>query len=157
MFDNASPLDPDNSNIKSSVIRKSYLLFKSQQQSKQNFSFSNNLTLGKMLIVVEYQSEHPVEEVQEDYEEKEKETIYEQGMTINRTIPRKGFLNFHFEAINDLKKGLDYAIEQNESLRHFMDNKLNASAKLAIHVDLFKGDEELQEFMPPFEYEVMRR
>jgi len=142
---------------RSNQLQKSYILFTSSQ-AKASFSFQNELVLGKLLISIDYRSEHPIED-EEDIEDptRQKETIYETERVIERTIPRKGYMNFKFDAITDLKRGLDFAIENYEEVKNFLDNKLAGTGRLSIYVDLFKDEPSLHQYFAPFEYELMKR
>ena len=74
------------------------------------YNTQNDLVIGKLTTAIHYNCHNPPEDEAEFLSDNEelKEVIFEKETQVERTIPKKGFVNFKFEGINDLKKGLDY-------------------------------------------------
>jgi len=158
-------------------LHKTLLLYRSGQ-AKANFSFQNDLVIGKLSVFIEYERTQPMVEEREfdsdsDTQAKNKqtlragkhrsgsrdrpETIYENEIIVQRDFPKKGYFLFKIEGISELKRGLEYALERNQEVQELLGNRYGGGAKLAIYFDLFWEDPELKHVVAPFEVELLSR
>ena len=157
-------------------FQKTLLLYRSSQ-SRKNFSFQNDLTVGKLVLALEYERDHPVvdkEDLELSYSDQEaeqddvherrgrtrarrnevKETVYERETSVQKLIPKRGFFIFRVLSISDLKRGLGYVLEKNEEVQELLGNKYGGGARLAVYFDLFWEDKDLRDVVAPFEIEL---
>ena len=158
-------------------LHKTLLLYRSGQ-AKANFSFQNDLVIGKLSVFIEYERTQPIVDEREfdsdsDTQAKNKqslrvgkhrsqsrdrpETIYENEIIVQRDFPKKGYFVFKIEGISELKRGLEYALERNQEVQELLGNRYGGGAKLAIYFDLFWEDPELKHVVAPFEVELLSR
>ena len=147
-FSNANSITDERIN----KLERNLFLYKANQES----GIPSDLVLGKLKAILEYKGEHPpLEEFEEDFDlNAHKETLYEKETSIQRLIPKQGYVTIIIQKLTTFRKNIEQLKLRYPDVAKFFENMHQVAKSLRVHIDFFHENSELQKYMQPFEAEL---
>lgn len=144
-----------------SEMSKIYLLYRHGSYSTKRTIEDQSPVVGKIYFDLRYEREHPLNDqyITEDIyhkrglreEEGNRQVLLEREYSIQRMLPKNGFLHVSFDSLQSIRKGIDYLKRESNDVARALEGFDASSSRIKVKLEIFKQDEELSNTIKPIE------